>query len=193
MNIKNNKRSQNTDEAIIRAAFEAMLLGGKQISRITVREICEKAGINRSTFYAHYSDVFDLFEKVEQQMAEMCKERLLGRAHMGFRAMMESVFEFIMEYKDFYQIYFSEINQVTHLMQLMTAPFHDAIDEISSKDMGHGVENESAYHFYFFTAGISAVIACWLGRNCKESPHELFDIIQREYGGGSLFLAWREE
>ena len=39
MNTKNNKRSQNTDEAIIRAAFEAMLLGGKQISKITVREI----------------------------------------------------------------------------------------------------------------------------------------------------------
>ncbi len=47
MNTKNNKRSQNTDEAIIRAAFESMLLGGKQISKITVREICEKAGINR--------------------------------------------------------------------------------------------------------------------------------------------------
>ena len=69
MNTKNNKRSQNTDEAIIRAAFEAMLLGGKQISKITVREICEKAGINRSTFYAHYTDVYDLFERVELKCA----------------------------------------------------------------------------------------------------------------------------
>lgn len=190
MNTKNNKRSQNTDEAIIRAAFEAMLMGGKPISRITVREICEKANINRSTFYAHYMDVYDLFEKVELQMAEMCGERMLDKAPGGFMAMLESVFEFTLEYKEFYQIYFSEVNKVSHLMQVMVMPFKDKVEEIASQDMGHGVEDESSYHFYYFTAGIGAVMALWLQRNCKETPKELCDIIQREYGEGSMFRRW---
>ncbi len=192
MNTKNNKRSQNTDEAIIRAAFETMLMGGKQISRITVREICEKAGINRSTFYAHYTDVFDLFERVELHMAEMCSERMTNTKEGGFRGMLERVFEFMLEYKDFYQIYFSEINKVAHLMHTMNIPFSAAIDAISSQDMGFGVENEAAYQFRFFTAGASAMISYWLERNCQETPSELVDIVMRVYGENSLVRRWME-
>ena len=39
------------------------LLKVKNIQQITVRAICEMADINRSTFYAHYLDVYDLLEK----------------------------------------------------------------------------------------------------------------------------------
>ena len=190
MNTKNNKRSRNTDEAIIRAAFESMLMGGKQISKITVREICERAGVNRSTFYAHYLDVYDLFERVELHMAEMCRQRMLGSPDGGFRGMLERVFGFILEYKEFYQIYFSEINKVTHLMQTMNVPFRAAIDNISSQNMGFGVEVESSYHFRFFTAGMSATIAYWLERNCKETPAEVVDMVVRQYNGSSLVCRW---
>ncbi len=190
MNTKNNKRAQGTDEAIIRAAFESMLLGGKQISKITVREICQRADINRSTFYAHYTDVYDLFEKVEQQMAEMYSERMMDNVSEGFSGMLRSVFEFILEYKEFYQIYFSEINRVSHLMEVMMGPFSGRVSEITSRDMGFGVEGEASYHFRFFTAGMSAVIAYWLERNCIESPAELVDVVIREYGEKSLVHSW---
>lgn len=39
------------------------LLKDKPISSVTVKEICELADINRSTFYTHYNDQFDLLEK----------------------------------------------------------------------------------------------------------------------------------
>ena len=190
MNTKNNKRSQNTDEAIIRAAFETMLMGGKQISRITVREICEKAGINRSTFYAHYTDVFDLFERVELHIAEMCSDRMETAFPEGFRAMMKTVFEFILEYKDFYQIYYSELSQLSHLMQFMVDPFREQIDKVSNQDMGFGVEGEAVYHFRFFTAGISSMIGTWLAGNCRETPDQICDILLRIYSENSLFSEW---
>ncbi len=37
----------------------------KELRRITVKEICEKAEINKSTFYEHYDDIFDLSDKIE--------------------------------------------------------------------------------------------------------------------------------
>lgn len=188
MNTKNNKRSQNTDEAIIRAAFEAMLMGGKQISRITVREICELAHINRSTFYAHYMDVYDLFEKVEMQMAQMCSERIM--AAQGFRGIMEECFRFIMEYKDFYQIYFSEVNKFSHLIEMMASPFREQLGTLHSRDLGYGIEGEAAYHFRFFTAGVGALLAYWLERNCRESPEELCGILVRQYSDRSMFGEW---
>lgn len=45
------------DEALIR------LLEVKDYEYITVKEICEKAGVNRSTFYLHYETVNDLLSE----------------------------------------------------------------------------------------------------------------------------------
>lgn len=39
------------------------LLEKKDFAYITVKEICEKAGVNRSTFYLHYETVNDLLEE----------------------------------------------------------------------------------------------------------------------------------
>ena len=36
------------------------LMKEKPISKITIKELCEKADINRTTFYAHYTDQYDL-------------------------------------------------------------------------------------------------------------------------------------
>lgn len=190
MNTKNNRRSQETDEAIIRAAFEAMLMGGKPISRITVREICEIANINRSTFYAHYMDVYDLFEKVEMQMAEMCRESIMSNVSGGFRGMMEGMFRFVLEYKEFYQIYFSEVGRVSHIIELMIVPFQEQVKGVKSSDMGFGIAGEADYHFAFYTAGVTSMLALWLQGNCKETPDQLFDILSRVYGGDSMFRRW---
>ncbi len=43
------------------------LLCDKPISRITIKELCENADINRATFYSHYSDQFDLLKKIEDE------------------------------------------------------------------------------------------------------------------------------
>lgn len=37
----------------------------KKIEKITVKEICEKAGYNKTTFYKYFSDIYDLREKLE--------------------------------------------------------------------------------------------------------------------------------
>lgn len=47
---------------LIRKAFTDMLKE-KPIQSITIKELCETAGINRGTFYSHYSDIYDLLEK----------------------------------------------------------------------------------------------------------------------------------
>lgn len=58
---KNESKYFNTailfDEALI------YLLEKKDIEYITVKEICDKAGVNRSTFYLHYESINDLVEE----------------------------------------------------------------------------------------------------------------------------------
>lgn len=44
------------------------LLENKPLSRITVKEICEDADINRSTYYSYYKDPRDQFNELEQNL-----------------------------------------------------------------------------------------------------------------------------
>ncbi len=53
----------------IREAFLA-LRENMPLEKIKVRDICEKALINKSTFYSHYTDVFDLSDKMENEYIE---------------------------------------------------------------------------------------------------------------------------
>ena len=46
------------------------LMQEQHISKISIRAICEFAGINRSTFYVHYTDQYDLLKKVEQEVLD---------------------------------------------------------------------------------------------------------------------------
>lgn len=44
------------------------ILQKKQLTLVTVKEICERADINRSTFYAHFNDQFDLLFQIEEEL-----------------------------------------------------------------------------------------------------------------------------
>ncbi|MBZ0098941.1 MAG: TetR/AcrR family transcriptional regulator, partial [Taibaiella sp.] len=46
------------------------LLAEKPIQKITVKEICDLAEINRATFYTHYRDPYDLLEQIENELFE---------------------------------------------------------------------------------------------------------------------------
>ena len=46
------------------------LLASKDFEYITIKDICEKAGVNRSTFYLHYSNTSDLLEEVIDRLNE---------------------------------------------------------------------------------------------------------------------------
>lgn len=40
----------------------------KALEKITVKELCEKAKINKSTFYSHYNDIYDLSDQLEREV-----------------------------------------------------------------------------------------------------------------------------
>ena len=46
------------------------LIEVKGFEYITVKEICSKAGVNRSTFYLHYDTIADLLEETIQYMQQ---------------------------------------------------------------------------------------------------------------------------
>jgi AcrR family transcriptional regulator len=71
---KNDRRVTYTRTALRDALIE--LMHNQHISGITVKSICERADVNRSTFYLHYRDQYDLLHQVEQEVLKTLEARL---------------------------------------------------------------------------------------------------------------------
>lgn len=59
-------RIEKTKRSIYNAFIE--LRAGKPLEKLTVKELCEKAQINKSTFYVYYHDVYDLSDKIKNEV-----------------------------------------------------------------------------------------------------------------------------
>ena len=59
----NKSESKYFNTAVLMDEALLLLLERKDIQYITVKEICEKAGVNRTTFYLHYDSISDLLEE----------------------------------------------------------------------------------------------------------------------------------
>ena len=71
---KNDARVRYT-QRVLKESFLS-LLREKPVNKITVKEVCKLAELNRATFYAHYSDCFALMESIEQEILEAFEQSL---------------------------------------------------------------------------------------------------------------------
>lgn len=75
MNTKNNQRTR-LSKILLKNALMDLLSEKGSVTKISVRELCERADLNRSTFYAHYSEPKDLLEEVEAELLDATREHL---------------------------------------------------------------------------------------------------------------------
>lgn len=67
-------RIAKTRQSIINAFLE--IRAHKDLERITVKELCQKAQVNKSTFYSHYHDIYHLSDQLENQVVASISENL---------------------------------------------------------------------------------------------------------------------
>ena len=176
MNTKNNKRYADTEEKINRA-IRSLLLKEKSLKKITVRDVCRAAQIHHTTFYEHYMDIFDLVEKVEQQIGNGLCEHIENKKNIHNNMLsvefIKSIIEYVKDNKDFYKVYLND-----HGLSSVDDGFNRVWSIIE-----HNMEydkfdyNEVKYSFEFSKAGTVRVISCWLNNDCRESVEEISRIL----------------
>nr|WP_302135796.1 TetR/AcrR family transcriptional regulator [uncultured Schaedlerella sp.] len=94
------KRIEKT-KALIKKTF-LELAETSDVERITVKAICDRANINRGTFYYHYLDVPDLIEKLETAAAERITQSILARYHFDRKTsdLLEDLFLCLKKYPE---------------------------------------------------------------------------------------------
>lgn len=172
MNTPNNKRRKQSMDRIEKVFIE--LLQTKALSEISVSDICKRAGLNRTTFYANYTDIFGLADairdKLESEMSELYKDELTQEFNSNDYL---KLFRHIKDNSIFYQTYFKL--GYDNQYKIFIYDEHLAQEHFQNKFID--------YHIEFFKAGITQIIKMWLQNGCKESPEDMFEIIKSEYQG----------
>ncbi|MGI5958374.1 MAG: TetR/AcrR family transcriptional regulator [Massiliimalia sp.] len=177
MNTPNNKRKKESIERIEKVFIE--LLQTKELSKISVSDICKRAGLNRTTFYANYTDIYGLADTIRDKLEVAVSGLYNDEITQGFNSNdYLKLFRHIKENQIFYQTYFklgydNKYKIIVYDTNLARTHFQNKFIE---------------YHMEFFKAGITQVIKLWLKNGCKENPEDIFAIIQSEYQGRETFF-----
>ncbi len=69
-------RNSIRTKKMIREAFAELVSEKQDITKITVKELVERADISKSTFYCHYQDVYAVIEEFEQEVLSLLDDTL---------------------------------------------------------------------------------------------------------------------
>ena len=171
MNTKNNKRRKESQEKIEKAFVE--LLQTREVKEITVSDLIKMTGLNRSTFYANYLDIFDLADKVREELERDFSNLFADYDYFNERNGALKMFQHIKENQLFYKTYFKLCYDDKHLISIYD-PKRAEQEQISGN---------MKYHIEFFRNGLNAIIKLWLANNCEETPEEMAEVLKQEYRG----------
>lgn len=173
MNTNFNLRFQSTEEKIQKALFS--LLKFKKYNDISIKEICYEAGINRSSFYAHYQDINDLMIKTETNLSKQISKIFNPDTFWGAEV-FTSLFEFLLKNKDFYKSYL----QTNEQSFMEKNDFMQYFNNLPKASIAYS-SSDMIYHMAFFAGGIKALAKSWIMRGCKETPEQMSKILKDEY------------
>ncbi len=176
MSLKLDRRKQYTRMVLMESLVS--LLQNKQISAITIKEICELADINRSTFYSHYSNQYDLLNSIEEKfiddMMAALKQYNFSKEEEAF-LIIEKILEYISKNKVICQVL---LNQSTehHFQKQGTLIIKKFIfnNWITKEKLDR---HHFEYMIIFVVGGSVFVIKNWLETGMKESYQEMAEII----------------
>ena len=171
MNVKNNKRRKESQDKIERAFIE--LLQNRELKEITVSDLIKSTGLNRSTFYANYLDIYDLADKTREKLENEFSNLFVDYDYFNERTGALKMFRHIKENQIFYNSYF----KLCYDDKFLISKYDAKRAEIEHLD------GNLKYHIEFFRNGLNAIIKLWLAGGCQESPEEMAHVLKDEYRG----------
>lgn len=174
MAVKNNRRAQMTRLLLRTALVE--LMQEKPFNQITIKEICEQADLNRTTFYLHYADQFALLSDVENEVCQKTLETLKNvKPAADAPGMIETFLLYIKSNASLFRILFFDAG---------SEQFRSRFIENTLKSLRVNIPlscaaEEEPYVLCFLMQGSVHMIMEWIRRGFDMEPDQLARLIFR--------------
>ncbi len=160
---------------MLKAALIEMLKD-KDIYHISIRELCEKADVNRTTFYKYYGSQFDLLADMENDLL-MFMTQVIKKNEENPKKVIIAACEYLEENQEFAKLIINNNVDPTFANRLFSV---EVIREsFMHRFSANKSEVEQEYIYHFLTYGIFRVVCVWLNKEKRESPQMLAKLIER--------------
>ncbi len=180
MKEKIDRRVKYTKALLKEALVE--LLKDHYISKISVTALCDKADVNRSTFYAHYTDQFDLLRQIEYEVINNLKiylDQYVDDRMPITEQNLKGILEYAKSNTDLFVVLLGEHgdhafhNDLMELVELI--PF-----QYNAK------ESKKEYLLTFAITGCISILHKWLKEGREETPEEMANLVLKVIYNGLL-------
>lgn len=172
------------DEAFLR------LLEQKEFAYITVKEICQEAGVNRSTFYLHYETMGDLLAESTEHIIRQFRDYMEKDSEAFIKKLrdcpLEELYLVTPEYLTPYLNYIKEHRKVyrTALENAEVLQLEDNYSNLLQYvllpilERYHVPEKDRRYMLAFHIHGLMAIVTEWLKRDCSDPVEQIVRIME---------------
>lgn len=170
-NIKDNRRVKYTRSSLRSALLSLMI--DRPVDRITVKDICVKAGVNRGTFYAHYSSPEQLLEEIENDFyIELLTEVASFQEAGDVKRIFTDALKALMDRREISSALFGPNGDREFLDRVIKVAHDMCIVQWSfvSPDVSREVLE---YAYGFISLGVVSTLRRWLASPDPESPEKL--------------------
>lgn len=157
------------------------LLKEKEISKITIAELADKADIGRGTFYLHYQDIYDLYEQLENEIFDQLEafydNKILNTSFANVENFVELVIEYLFENKEIFQILIGNKKGIQNTNKFKE--FFKKKELELSKSMKGEVSEYQKVESAFTVAGVVSVLEEWVIDGMLICPDELATYLKK--------------
>ena len=168
------------------------LLAEKDLRSITVRELTDRADVNRGTFYAHYKDIYDMLEQYENQLFDSLVVLLSGYTPQQLQGdlspLLERVFLFVEDNRDLIPVLLSGQAKDPFFQRLYAVIRDKCAGEWRGAypvDEGNGF----AYALEFVVSGTVGLVQTWMQNGLHPSAGEMARFTGRLIQQGLISLS----
>ena len=153
------------------------LMNDKDIKDISVKELSDLADINRGTFYLHYNDIFDMVEKLEDELFvefnSILDRNLKEESQLHSpQSTLYDIFTFLERHRDLAKVMIGPHGDLAFVNRLRSLVEERLRHLMKQEDFSP----ESGYGYAFLISGYIGVIKLWLERYDPRSPEEMAEI-----------------
>ena len=180
MEKKVDRRVRRTKERLKQAMTE--LLQERSIREITVRELTERADVNRGTFYAHYADLYDMLEQMENELLGEF-EALLDRhapddLTQDLSPLLSDVFCFVEGNRTLMPVFLGQ-QTADRFLRRFSQVIYDRCLRAWAGLYPLGDVSGPNYYLEFEVSGTVNLVRTWARRGFQESPEAMAKLAGR--------------
>lgn len=169
--VNKDRRIRKTKDVLKKSLI--ILMQEKSINSITVKELCEKADINRGTFYLHYKDVFHMLSEIEKELFEEFQDMILSYEispdKIETKPILKDIFTFITKNSDFCIVILCERGDMAFMKKIVSVIYEKGYSDWSNILKKNDKDLFDKY-YSFILYGAIGLIDYWLKNGLKESP-----------------------